>query len=104
MLPISDYLFLSLALLLIGVIGVLARRNLLIKLFSIELILGAAVINFMAFARLFGDSSGETFAFFLIGIAVLQISVALAIIAAVFTRWRVTPSSAEQSKQGLPAN
>lgn len=85
--PISDYLFLSFALLLIGVAGVATRRSLIIKLFSIALILNAAGINLMAFARLFADANGETFAAFTIAIVVAQIAVALAIIAAVFTRW-----------------
>ena len=87
MLPIADYLFLSFALLLIGVVGAATRRSLIIKLFSIELILNAAAINLMAFARYFAEANGEAFAGFTIAIVVAQVLVALAIIAAVFTRW-----------------
>ena len=103
--PISDYLFLSFALLLIGLLGVATRRNLIIKLFSIELILNAASINLMAFARLFADASGETFAAFTIAIVVAQILVALAITAAVFTRWlNVSAAPAKHPEQGTPVS
>ena len=58
MLSIEHYLFLSLALFLIGVIGVVTRRNVIIVLMSIELILNAVNINLVAFSRLFGDVAG----------------------------------------------
>jgi NADH-quinone oxidoreductase subunit K len=87
MLPITSYLFLSFALLFIGIIGALTRRNLVIKLLSTELALVAAAINFTAFARLYGDASGQIFAIVSIVTIVLQLLVALAIVAAVFRRW-----------------
>jgi NADH-quinone oxidoreductase subunit K len=96
MLPIYDYLFLSFALLLIGVVGALTRRNIIVKLFSIELILNAAAINLAAFARTFADAGGQTFTLFMIAVIAAEIFVALAIIAAVFRRWHIpSPSSAE---------
>jgi len=105
MLPISDYLFLSFTLLLIGVIGVITRRSLVIKLFSIEMILNAAGINLMAFARFFADAAGETFAAFIILMVVAQVLVALAIIAVVFTRWfNVSTAPAKHPEQGVPAS
>jgi NADH-quinone oxidoreductase subunit K len=105
MLPISDYLFLSFALLLIGVAGVATRRSLIIKLFSIELILNAAAINFMAFGRFFADAAGETFAAFTIAIVAAQVLVALAIIAAVFTRWLdLSRGPAKHPEQGTIAS
>src|SRR5258707_8210520 len=55
MLPIENYLFLSLALFIIGVIGVVTRRNVIVVLMSIELILNAVNINLVAFSRLYGD-------------------------------------------------
>jgi NADH-quinone oxidoreductase subunit K len=96
MLPVYDYLFLSSALLLIGVVGVLTRRNIIIKLFSIELILNAVTINLMAFARMFADAAGETFALFMIAVIAAEIFVALAIVAAVFRRWSTPPSPADR--------
>jgi NADH-quinone oxidoreductase subunit K len=103
MLPIADYLFLSFALLLIGVVGAATRRSLIIKLFSIELILNAAAINLMAFARFFAEANGEAFAGFTIAIVVAEVLVALAIIAAVFTRWlNLSPAKppAQNPEQG----
>ena len=52
MLPIGHYLFLSLALFIIGAIGVITRRNVIVVLMSIELILNAVNINLVAFSRL----------------------------------------------------
>jgi NADH:ubiquinone oxidoreductase subunit K len=96
MLPVYYYLFLSFALLLIGVVGVVTRRSILIKLFSIELILNAATINFMAFARSFADGGGRTFAIFMVAAIAAEIFVALAIFAIVFRRWQnPLPSAAE---------
>ena len=66
MLSITHYLVLSLALFTIGVIGVVTRRNVIIILMSIELILNAVNINLVAFSRLFGDVSGQVFAIFII--------------------------------------
>lgn len=97
MLPVYDYLFLSSALLLIGVVGVVTRRNIIVKLFSIELILNAASLNLMAFARMFADAGGQTFALFMIAVIAAEILVALAIVAAIFRRWQnPSPSPAER--------
>jgi NADH-quinone oxidoreductase subunit K len=88
MLPIHYYLFLSLALLIVGIVGAATRRNLIVKLLSVELILGAASINFMAFARLFADAAGQLFSLFIILITAAEFLVALAIIAVVARRWQ----------------
>src|SRR5205814_9064475 len=66
MLPIGHYLLLSLALFIIGVIGVVTRRNVIVVLMSIELILNAVNINLVAFSRLYGDVAGQVFALFII--------------------------------------
>jgi NADH-quinone oxidoreductase subunit K len=97
MLSIMHYLILSVALLVVGLVGALTRRNLLVRLFSIQLILAAVAINLAAFARLFADAAGQSFAFFEIAIAVAEALVLLAIIAAAFSEWQnrkspVTPS------------
>ena len=62
------YLILSAALLLIGTIGVLARRNIVIILMSIELILNAVNINLVAFSHYFQQVTGQIFAIFVIGL------------------------------------
>jgi NADH-quinone oxidoreductase subunit K len=90
MMPIGHYLFLSLALFLIGTIGVITRRNVIIVLMSIELILNAVNINLVAFSRVFGDQpggmgvAGQVFALFIIADAAAEAAVGLGIIIAFF--------------------
>ncbi len=69
------YLFLSLALFAIGVIGVLTRRNVIIMLMSIELILNAVNINLMVFSRMWGSVDGQVFAIFIITDAAAEAAV-----------------------------
>jgi len=78
------YLVLSAALLLIGTVGVLARRNIVIILMSIELILNAVNINLIAFSRHFQSVNGQIFAIFVIAVAVAEAAVGLGILIALF--------------------
>ena len=78
------YLALSAALLLIGTLGVLARRNIVIILMSIELLLNAVNINLIAFSRYHGAVHGQVFAIFVIAIAVAEAAVGLGILIAMF--------------------
>ena len=78
------YLVLSAALLLIGTIGVLARRNIVIILMSIELILNAVNINLVAFSHYFQQVTGQIFAIFVITVAVAEAAVGLGILIALF--------------------
>jgi NADH-quinone oxidoreductase subunit K len=84
MVPTSHYLFLSLALFTIGVIGVVTRRNVIVVLMSIELILNAVNINLVAFSRLVGSAEGHAFAIFIITDAAAEAAVGLGIIIAYF--------------------
>jgi NADH-quinone oxidoreductase subunit K len=84
MLSITHYLVLSLALFTIGVIGVVTRRNVIIILMSIELILNAVNINLVAFSRLFGHVDGQIFAIFIITDAAAEAAIGLGIIIAFF--------------------
>jgi NADH-quinone oxidoreductase subunit K len=84
MLSIEHYFFLSFALFLLGVTGVVTRRNALIVLMSVELILNAVNINLVAFSRWFGDASGQAVAILLVVVAIAEAVVGLAVIAAVF--------------------
>ena len=83
--PISTihYLVLSSALLLIGTVGVLTRRNIVIILMSIELILNAVNLNLVAFSRLYG-LHGQIFAIFVITDAAAEAAVGLGILIAFF--------------------
>jgi NADH-quinone oxidoreductase subunit K len=84
MVPTSHYVFLSLALFSIGVIGVLTRRNVIIILMSIELILNAVNINLIAFSRQLASVNGQVFAIFVITDAAAEAAVGLGIIIAYF--------------------
>ena len=80
----AHYLILSAALLLIGTLGVLSRRNIIIILMSIELILNAVNINLVTFSRLFDQMNGQIFAIFVITVAVAEAAVGLGILIAMF--------------------
>jgi len=80
----THYLILSAALLLIGTLGVLARRNIVIILMSIELILNAVNINLIAFSKHLGQVTGQIFAIFVITVAVAEAAVGLGILIALF--------------------
>jgi NADH-quinone oxidoreductase subunit K len=80
----AHYLVLSAALLLIGTVGVLSRRNIVIILMSIELILNAVNINLVVFSRLFNHVTGQIFAIFVITVAVAEAAVGLGILIAMF--------------------
>ena len=77
------YLFLSLALFGIGAFGFLARRNAIMMLISIELMLNAVNLSFVAFAQAYGVT-GQVFVFFVMTVAAAEAAVGLAIIIALF--------------------
>ncbi|MGO9097306.1 MAG: NADH-quinone oxidoreductase subunit NuoK [Bryobacteraceae bacterium] len=81
---ITHYLLLSAALLAIGTIGVLTRRNIVIILMSIELILNAVNINLVAFSNYHQQVTGQVFAIFVITVAVAEAAVGLGILIALF--------------------
>jgi NADH-quinone oxidoreductase subunit K len=82
MFSIEHYLILSVALFAIGVAGVLLRRNVIVMLMSIELMLNAVNINLVAFSRLHGSVDGQVFAIFIIAAAAAEAVVGLGIILA----------------------
>ena len=84
MVPLSHYLGLSLLLFVLGVVGVLVRRNLLTVLMAIELMLNAVNLNLMAFSRQLGDLNGQIFAVFVIAVAAGEAAIGLAIIISLY--------------------
>ena len=84
MIPTEHYLILSLALFTIGVVGVLTRRNVIIVLMSIELILNAVNINLVAFSAQLHNTIGQVFAIFVIAVAAAEAAVGLGIILAFY--------------------
>jgi NADH-quinone oxidoreductase subunit K len=89
MAPLSYYFILSAVLFTTGVVGVLVRKNPLIIFMSIELMLNAANLSFVSFARYRNLLSGQVIAFFVITVAAAEVVVGLAIIVAIF-RTRAT--------------
>ena len=81
---VTHYLVLSAALLLIGTLGVLLRRNAVIIMMSIELILNAVNINLIAFSEHLKTLNGQIFAIFVITVAVAEAAVGLGILIALF--------------------
>lgn len=94
MVPLSAYLILSAVLFTIGVVGFLLRRNLIVIFMSIELMLNAANLAFVAFSRFLNALDGQIFVFFVMAVAAAEAAVGLAIILAVF-RTRETVNADE---------
>ncbi len=84
MLPIQYYIGLSVILFTLGALGVLIRRNAIIIFMSIELMLNASNLAFVAFARIHGSLSGQIFVFFVMAVAAAEVAVGLALIVAIF--------------------
>lgn len=82
--PLSYYLALSAVVFTTGVVGVLIRRNIIIILLSVELMLNATNINFVAFSQHFHDVAGQVFVFFALTVAAAEVGVGLAIIIALY--------------------
>src|SRR5256712_14142208 len=84
MVPIANYLVLSAMIFLIGVMGVLVRRTALIIFMSIELMLNAVNLSFVAFSKQHGQMDGQIFVFFVMSVAAAEVAVGLAILVAIF--------------------
>jgi NADH-quinone oxidoreductase subunit K len=82
--PISAYLIVSALLFTIGALGVLVRRNPLIMFMSIEVMLNAVNLSFMAFAHFLNSVDGWMFVFLVLSVAAAEVVVGLAIIVAIF--------------------
>jgi NADH-quinone oxidoreductase subunit K len=84
MVPLTHYLALSFLLFILGVVGVLVRRNFLTVLMSIELMLNAVNLNLVAFSRQLGDLNGQVFTVFIIAVAAGEAAIGLAIIISLY--------------------
>jgi NADH-quinone oxidoreductase subunit K len=78
------YLVVSALLFATGITGVILRRNVVVVLMSIELILNAVNINLVAFSRVHQHAAGQVFALFVMGVAVAEAAVGLGILIALF--------------------
>jgi NADH-quinone oxidoreductase subunit K len=84
MIPLSSYLIVSAILFTLGAAGVFMRRNLITILLSIEIMLNAVNLSFVAFGRFNGDVNGQIITFFVMTVAAAEAAVGLAIIIALF--------------------
>jgi NADH-quinone oxidoreductase subunit K len=84
MVPLDYYLALSAVVFAIGVIGVLIRRNLIVVLMSVELMLNAVNLTFIAFSRYLGSIAGQVIVFFVMAVAAAEAVIGLAIVISVF--------------------
>lgn len=82
--PIEYYLILSAFMFIVGVAGVLTRRNAIIVFMSIELMLNSANLSLVTFSSYMGNSIGQVFVFFVMAVAAAEAAVGLAIIIALF--------------------
>ena len=84
MVPLSYYVILSAIVFITGLVGVLIRRNIIIILLSVELMLNATNINFVAFSYYLQSLAGQVFVFFALTVAAAEVAVGLAIIIALY--------------------
>lgn len=82
--PLAYFIGLSAILFTIGAMGVLIRRNSIVIFMSVELMLNAANLAFVAFARSYEAISGQIFVFFVMTVAAAEVAVGLALIVAIF--------------------
>jgi len=88
--PVEYYLWLSLALFCIGVMGVMFRRNAIIIFMCIELMLNAVNVLLVAFSTYLNDSDGQVFVFFIMAVAAAEVAVGLAILIMMYRNTRTT--------------
>lgn len=86
MVPVSHYLALGALLFTIGVLGVVTRRNAILIFLSIEIMMNAVNLSFVALSRATGNLDGQVAVFFVITVAAAEAAVGLAIIVAMFRR------------------
>jgi NADH-quinone oxidoreductase subunit K len=85
MIPLSSYLILAAIMFALSVVGIfINRKNVIILLMCIELMLLAVNINFIAFSYFLGDSAGQVFVFFILTVAAAEAAIGLAILVVLF--------------------
>jgi len=87
---LQHYLFVSAFLFCIGLVGMLIRKNILMILLSIELILNAANLSFVSFSSFMGDLSGQVVVFFTMIVAAAEVTVGLAIVVLLYRKKATT--------------
>ena len=86
MITLTHYLVISALLFVIGLIGVMRRKNLLMLFFSTEILLNSVNIGFVALSHYMNDLSGQMFAFFVVAIAASEVAVGLGLLILLYKR------------------
>ncbi len=100
MITLSHYLILSAILFSIGLVGVYRRKNLLLLLFSTEILLNAVNIGFAAISKFYGDLTGQMFAFFIVAVAASEVAVGLGLMIVWYKRRGTLDIDTMQSMHG----
>ena len=100
MVPLSYYLSVAAFLFFLGVVGILTRRNTLVILMSIELMMNAVNLTFVALSKFLHSMNGQMFVFFVTAVAAAEVSVGLAIIIAIFRNKATVDVDKMDSLQG----
>ncbi len=88
--PIEHYILLSTVLFCIGVMGVLLRRNAIILLMCVEIMLNAVNLLMASFSTYHGDAAGQIFVFFIMVVAAAEVAVGLALIVMIYRNFKTT--------------
>ncbi len=100
MVALNDYLILSTIIFMIGLFGVVKRKNLLMLFFSTEIMLNAVNIGFVAIGKFHQDLSGQMFAFFIIAIAASEVAIGLGLLILWFKRKNTIDLDSLQQMRG----
>jgi NADH-quinone oxidoreductase subunit K len=98
--PTSHALILSGVLMLIGTVGVLARRNLVFVLMSLEIILSSVGIAFVAAASKWHQPDGQVVVIFILVVAAAEVGVGLSLVLSIFRKWKTVDSDEVSSMKG----
>jgi NADH-quinone oxidoreductase subunit K len=97
MVPVEYYLLLSAAVFCIGLYGLLTRENALVFLMSVELMLNAANINFVAFSLQWGNLTGQVFTLFTMALAAAEVAIGIGIILVLYRNYKGVNVTVPQS-------
>jgi len=97
MVPVEYYLLLSSAVFCIGLYGILTRENALLFLMSVELMLNAANINFVAFSLQWGNLTGQVFTLFTMALAAAEVAIGIGIILVLYRNFKEVNVTVPQS-------
>ncbi len=100
MITLSHYLILTAILFCIGLVGVYRRKNLLLLLFSTEILLNAVNVGFAAISKFYGDLTGQMFAFFIVAVAASEVAVGLGLFIVWYKRRGTLDIDSMQSMHG----